>query len=197
MSRRLAFTSDNALTKAQTIEYANEHVSIAWTLRQSGVYVPDEYVPGISVRASCPFEFLHVDQGLSKALKVYYDTNTAMCFAESLYLTPVRLWRLSNDLPSDFAAATSLLRASDTKIGYATDAERQKNIYPFLEEALSIYCRSLWGDEWSTIPLSNPQAHGVYVQCLGLARSVTTDEASVNWLDKSKQIMSRVFTRMV
>lgn len=182
-----------AYSKYEIIEQANDYVSILTVVKMCGVWVPGELPSGTSLKTACPFGFMHADQGYSDALRIYPDTNSSFCFAESLSLSPVRLWSLQNDL-TPFAAAMDLLNECNMTPGDVPQKEDVSNTLPYLEEALSIYCRRIYGDEWRMIQLHRPEVHDKYVQCLTLARQVHNDEDAAKWLTVCKQVMTQIRT---
>lgn len=74
----------------KAIEFVNSHVTINQVLRDlCDIYVPREVH---SWRIHCPWGKDHSDKGVGKHMKVYWDSNTAHCFAGHGFFTPVKLW---------------------------------------------------------------------------------------------------------
>lgn len=88
------------------VEQANTRVSIFDVLEDFfRIYVPRE---GLSWKSHCPWSDLHPDGGVSKGFRTYPETNSAMCFVQCGYLTPVRLIARKYHEP-EFRSARRLL----------------------------------------------------------------------------------------
>lgn len=177
------------LTKKEVIERTDSFVNITYVLRECGIYAPDDIPDGTSLKTHCPFDHLHSDQGQQPALRVWSDSNSAMCFAENLYLTPVRLWSLYRDT-SQYTAALELLDKTEMDVTNLSLTEPPEISHlRSLEQALATYCTRLAPD-WNLAPLKYPQAHHVFVTCLQATRYVSTDEDIEKWLVRCKAAMT-------
>lgn len=85
------------------IEESDKRVAIAPML---GFSAGDSNFWG-SMKAHCPFGYLHADGGADKNFRIYFAANTAYCFEEALYLTPSILYSRLHDV-SRLAAAKIL-----------------------------------------------------------------------------------------
>jgi hypothetical protein len=78
------------------VQRANKEISVFEVLEtEFDVRHPRE---GQSYKGYCPFAFEHPDGGMDKGFRTYPGTNSAYCFVQHGYLTPVRLIQLKDDL---------------------------------------------------------------------------------------------------
>lgn len=176
------------------IDIANEQVSIVSVLLQMGIDIPDSS-SGNSWKTHCPFEaFYHLDRGGSKALRVYYDSNTAYCFRGCGFLTPVTLFALKTGL-SRADAALMLLQTNGIDLP-SFDEQLQLVLSPSnsiskssLREALQTFCKREVGEAWGTVQFLDHVIIGID-KCLKLLDKVDNEEVAKIWLAKSKQYMS-------
>lgn len=166
------------------IDRANEEVSIIGLLRRLGVHAP-EIMPGTSYKVYCPFGLTHGDHGLSKAMRIYVDTNSCHCFAECGYLDPVRLAALAWDM-APLAAAERLLEEAGVDLRppvvWTPPVEPPPDRVA-LAEALRVYVRRSYGARFDTSETLERA-----ISLLGRVHSAT--DASL-WLTECKLIMDR------
>lgn len=171
---------------------ANEHVPFVVAARLAGVDdVPEARATGS--RAWCPFgEFSHPDGGREKALRVYYDHG--FCFAEWLWLSPVRIFAMMRGLAEEEAAEQLLAQTGYQRGSYAEEWDAlvsapQVPDRSALAQALRIWLEGNfpeWGDRQY-----ESDAAGALSGCLGLLGSVETDADCEFWLDSAKTVMTR------
>jgi hypothetical protein len=178
------------------IDTANEHVNIADLLTSFGIMVPSDAVSGGSKKVFCPFGFYHSDGGNSRAMRIYYQSNTAYCFSCSKRYDPVRLAAAKWDCPWN-AAALRLLEDAGFKPktlkerwAEATTQEENKPDLIALADALKMYCSTICSD-WSTAQYSDKVAAKLD-KCLSLLDSVATDDDAYKWLSTCKVVMKKV-----
>lgn len=180
------------LRGSELVSLANRIVPFPLACREIGMdNVPEPRQSGS--RAYCPFgEFSHPDGGRDQALRVYYDHG--FCFAEWLYLTPVRILVLAQDLAEEEAARHLLDR-----IGYHP-ASWQERWEELLEERLepdySALARALrsrmevrypdWGNRQLDSNVSTKLA-----SCLGLLTRVHSEADCKLWLEWSSEVMAQ------
>lgn len=148
-------------------------------------------------RAFCPFgEFSHPDQGVERALRVYHDHG--YCFAESLYLSPVKIFALMNDL-DDEAAATELLildgykpRSYEQLWAEVTNWHQEPDRGE-LAAALRAWCAGTYPD-WNNRQY-DPLVSDALARCLGLLGYVKTESDCTYWLQMSKTVMTQYMRR--
>lgn len=180
-------------SKMETIEFANEHVSIVDVLSHCGIVVPDDIPVGGSYKTHCPFDFQHPDGGATAALRVYSGTNNCYCFAESLSMPPVRLWSLHRGI-AQFAAATDLLSSRGMEVGHTGNAVDTSLHVEYLAAALSLWCaRTI--PEWETNQLFNQPVADAFLRCKAVARKVETEGDVERWLAASKSLMKTAATQ--
>lgn len=172
--------------RARLIRQANDHVSIIALYRRIGLYVPNDVPLGDSFKTYCTFGYLHSDGGMSQALRIYPGGNHAYCFAESLRITPVKLWALTNDLRY-YEAAEELL--SEIKIE-EEEQEDERLDTSALAYALTIYCERTV-TEWEQRQFEDQRLAKAYSRCLALLPRVATDEDATRWLEASKTLIDR------
>ena len=178
------------------VTVANEQVPIATALRMLGVELPEDFAMGRSRKVCCPFgEVYHSDHGVSPAMRVYPETNSAWCFSCSVYYTPVKV--ISQAMDVSFAvAATRLL----DHIGYrpldlaqawrhASDFEPEPD-KALLADALKTYCRRVC-PTWAHRQF-DPQVAATLTRCLAALDLVRNDQDVPLWLDGCKTAMRRV-----
>lgn len=176
------------------VELANEKVPIAYVCRKIGMTIPDRST-GKSIKTRCPFGFVHADRGLEAAFRIYYDTNTAYCFAGCGFFTPVWLAATAWDRqPTEIAG--EMLHA----IGYRSpDSEQywEHLIAPkpapvdraALAEALTVYC-SAKIQQWDDRQFGDLSQS--LEKCLRLLEYVETADDAWQWLRVSKQYMQQI-----
>jgi hypothetical protein len=179
------------------VALANRIVPFPLAARLAGMEnVPEPRLSGS--RAYCPFgEFSHPDSGVEKALRVYPDHG--YCFAESLYLSPVRIYAMMNELPEDESAAQLL-----DHVGYHPGSWQQRweqAASPKAEpdrDALSAALQVWLGTQcpgWGNLQYDS-RVSSVLAACLGLLPRVNTEEDCGIWLARSKQTMTDIIRRV-
>lgn len=172
--------------RRKLIERANENVSITALYRKLGLYIPRDIPMGDSFKTYCTFGYLHSDGGMSQALRIYPGGNHAYCFAESLQITPVKLWALTNDLRYHEAAEELLV---GIKIEEEQEAEPTLDTSA-LAHALTIYCERTV-TEWEQRQFEDHALRTAYTRCLELLPRVQTDEDAIRWLHACKEYIAR------
>jgi len=89
MEKYLRTESEPVKNLPLPIRLADEKVPIESVLSLLGVDVPEN---AVSWKVYCPFGDEHFDSGQSKAMRVYSETNSCMCFAMHGSMGPTRLW---------------------------------------------------------------------------------------------------------
>lgn len=146
----------------------------------------------------CPFDDWHADGGVSLALRVYPETNSAYCFACGEAYRPVQLLAKARDLTRDEAAQWIL-----EKVGYIEpDVDEQLDALLAEEEpevsreelarALDTYCQRIC-PTWHVTQLRDVPATK-FAQCLSILDSVQSPADAARWLDVTKALMRRVLT---
>lgn len=176
--------------RRSSVELANRVVPFSHAARLAGADVPEPRVSG--ARAWCPFgEYSHPDGGRDKALRVYYDH--AFCFAEWLWLSPVKILALMSGIDDETAAGHLL-----DSIGYrpesysdAWDKIVSQAAEPSpgaLAEALRIWLTARYPD-WAARQYEDRIAAALGA-CLGLLAQVRTESDCRLWLARAKQVMT-------
>lgn len=179
-----------------TIELANEHVGITSVLERMGISTP-ETSSGVSWKSHCPFEsYYHIDGGRAKSLRVYFDSNTAFCFAGCGYLTPVKLFSLKTGLAQLDAAEILLSQNGYELPSFEDELEGLLKIKPgvskaALREALQTFCARLAGDSWRSVQFDDYVLVGLS-NCLTILDKIDDELKARNWLELSKKYMSEI-----
>jgi hypothetical protein len=188
---------DHLWEEDKAVSLANQIVSFPHAAYLAGLQdVPEPRVSGS--RAFCPFgEFSHPDGGREKALRVYHDHG--FCFAEWLYLSPVRIYALMHDLGEE-AAAGQLLAAA----GYSPGSWEERwdelvavTITPdwaALAQALRVWLETQFSS-WGNLQY-DPFVSSVLARCLGLLAKVQTEADCETWLSQSKRVMGQTVRRL-
>lgn len=175
------------------IDIANQQIHIADVLVNAGVFVPESVKSGRAHKVHCPFGFYHSDNGLSKAMRVYGNNNTAYCFSCSKRYSPVALASAVWDCSWNSAALRLLEdagfkpKALKERWVEATTIEQNKPDLISLADALKMFCSSI-SPQWSQLQLQDDIAITLN-KCLDLLDAVTTDEDALKWLDTCKKVM--------
>jgi len=176
------------------VTVANEKVSIVTVLTMLGVEV-DDIGMGRARKVHCPFGGLyHSDQGLSPAMRVYPDSNSAYCFSCAAYYTPVGLaakgldttWRKAATHLLDRIGYRPMDLAAQFKDALEYEPEPDKAL---LADALKTYCRRIDPD-WARRQFE-PRVAGILTRCLSLLDLVTSQDDVHLWLCKCKEVMRR------
>lgn len=147
-------------------------------------------------RAFCPFGELHPDQGVERAMRVYHDHG--YCFAESLYLSPVRIFALMNELDEEQAATELLIldgyrpksyeQLWSEAIGWQQEPDRGE-----LAAALRAWLAGTYPD-WNNQQY-DPFVSDALARCLGLLGYVKTETDCRTWLHQAKTVMTQYMRR--
>jgi hypothetical protein len=163
---------------------ANERVSFDRAMQwagQAGAVTRER-----GVKATCPA------CGEAGALRVY--PSHGYCFAEQRRFSPVGLLAEVWEMDSETAAKAALDRVGYAPPGYPELWESaQRSPDPALDDlatALRLYCARVCPD-WAARQYEDAVA-GLLARCLGLLRSVRTEEDCRKWLTVSKTVMGRV-----
>lgn len=181
------------MRRQTVIAVANEKVPIATVCRMLGVAVDDGV--GRNRKVHCPFgDLYHSDQGLSPAMRVYPESNSAFCFSCSAYYTPVHLAARAMNVDQRTAAARLLDRIGYRPLDPAAAWQRVQRYEPpvdkaLLAEALKIYCRRI-EPTWA-LRQFEPRVAATLTRCLRLLDLVRTDEDVQVWLAGCKEAMIR------
>lgn len=181
-----------AASRVSAVGVANSRVPFVTAARLAGMEdVPEARANGS--RAWCPFgEFSHPDGGRDKAMRVYYDH--AFCFAEWLWLTPVRVFALMRGLDEEEAAGQLLAQSGYQPGSYeetwdALMAGTSEPDLSALAQALRTWLEGAFPG-WAEHQYESGPA-GALAGCLGLLGSVKTEDDCKFWLDSSKVVMNR------
>lgn len=177
------------------ITVANERASVAGVLRWLGVELPEDFSIERSLKIQCPFGATdHSDGGVSPAMRLYPDTNSAYCFSCTQYFSPVSLVAKALDVTNSVAAERILQH-----IGHrpADLAEQWKNAVEFepapdkslMADALKTFCRRV-EQNWAQRQFE-PKVAAALTRCLTLLDMVRTADDVTLWLTKSKRVMQR------
>lgn len=175
------------------VEVANAKVSIVTVCRMLGVDLPDEVDAERSRKISCPFgELYHSDQGLSPAMRIYLETNSAYCFSCTWFYTPVSLAARAWDISRKEAAERLLDRIGYRPLDLAEQWQAVLDYEPELDkallgEALKTYCRrtcKTWGYRQF-----NDDVRATLTRCLSLLDLVKTADDATRWLAACKVAM--------
>lgn len=178
-------------SRRNVVALADEQVPIATACRMLGVEVPDEG----HRKVHCPFGATdHSDGGLSPALRVYPETNSAYCFNCSHYYTPVTLTSRALDVPNRAAALHLLDHIGYKPLDFATAWNSARQYEPELDkallaDALKTYCRRI-DPAWPARQF-DPAVAGVLTRCLSLLDLVTKADEVPLWLAGCKEAMRR------
>lgn len=175
------------------VQLANERLSIIDACNMLGMDVMDFSLA--SLKVWCPFGHLyHSDGGTTKAMRIYPATNSAWCFACSIYFTPVKLIAMDKGITEDQAAESILEQtnyiAPDYEARWKALTEVQAPVNTDdLAEALKVACSRMVPD-WDERQFEESVSHKLR-QCLSLLRKVQTEEDSTKWLSTTKKIMQQ------
>lgn len=181
------------------VEVADEKVSIVVVCRMLGVVLPDHYVDGRAQKVQCPFgEIYHSDGGVSPAMRIYPDTNSAYCFSCAAYYTPVSLAAKAMDTTRQVAAIRLLDHIGYRPLDLAQQWRAVKDFEPepdraLLADALKTYCRRI-EPQWATRQFEAPVAR-VLTRCLSLLDLVKSADDVTLWLDRCKVAMRNTMHR--
>jgi hypothetical protein len=185
--------------RPNVVEVANEKVAIVVVCRMLGVQLPDDLVAGRSQKVHCPFgEIYHSDGGLSPAMRIYPDTNSAYCFSCAAYYTPVSLAAKAMDTTYHTAAIRLLDHIGHRPMDLAQQWQQVAQFEPepdraLLADALKTYCRRI-EPQWSQRQFEEGVAR-VLTRCLGLLDLVKSAGDVTLWLDRCKEAMRRAMHR--
>ncbi len=183
------------LRQKSWVDLANDFVQISDVLTEIGVFVPATIKEGSNKKIHCPFGFYHSDGGLTKAMRVYTQSNTAYCFSCSKRYSPVSLLSAKLDCSWNSAAVQLLedfgYKPKTLKERWQEATAEQLTVPDTLAlaDALKIYCDSLTPD-WNQRQLDS-NISDTLNKCLDLLRAVKTDADATKWLDTTKLVMKR------
>lgn len=177
------------------IRVANEKISIYSVCTLVGVDMYQGY--GSNSKLYCPFgNMYHIDGGNTRAFRVYFDTNSAYCFACSQYFNSVDLFAQYNDMSREQSAEVLLDMAGWKEPTYEEKWEKINEKEAFntasVIEALNIYCGGI-RDDWNFAQLQEPYS-SAYLKCLNVTERIDTLEKAQKWLEVSKNLMRKVLT---
>jgi hypothetical protein len=155
--------------------------------------LPEDVGSGRSRKVRCPFgDLYHSDGGVSAAMRIYPQSNTAYCFSCATHFTPVSLAAKAMDVDRRTAA----LRLLDD-IGYrplslaaAWSHALRREPAPdkmLLAEALKTYCRRI-DPQWCDRQYE-PRVARVLSRCLALLDLVESSGDVQMWLNRCKEAM--------
>jgi hypothetical protein len=181
---------------------ANEQVSILEVCRQIQMDIPDEIVFGRSAKVFCPFgDINHPNGNDEAAFRIYPDSNSAWCFVEQKYFSPVGLYAEALEIPWA-EAAERLLELVGWREQPATLAEplvlrtERRPDQASLAEALAHWCARFCRSkelDWNLIQFE-PTVMNIYGRCLDLLSRVHSSDDVSSWLRVSKQVMELSIT---
>ncbi len=182
-------------TEKSLVELANSEVDIFLVCNLIGMDITPAYDVR-SIKVYCPFgEVSHIDGGREKALRIYPDTNSAWCWAESLYLSPVKIASLAWDKPMLETAEILLERVGKTPPSIEEMLDKFLNppeVQPdlsLLGQLLRDFCKNHM-ENWESRQF-DPEIARWLDSCLSLLRYVRTSADAAEWLEGSKQVMRR------
>jgi hypothetical protein len=179
--------------KRSVVAEANERVSIVTVCQMLDVDVPDDLGSRSSYKIHCPFGTIyHSDHGISPAMRIYPDSNSAYCFSCAAYYTPVSLAAKGLDIDWRTAAAQLLDRIGYRPLDLAEVWQQVKEYTPepdraLLADALKTFCRRI-DPAWSARQF-DPQIAATLTRCLSILDLVSTPEEVTLWLDSCKIAM--------
>lgn len=188
--------ADSVLTRKSVVTVANEEVSIVTVLQMLGVDLPDDVSMSRSRKVNCPFgEVYHSDFGVSPAMRVYPETNSAWCFSCAVYYTPVKLVAQATDVDPRTAATRLLDRVGYRPLDLAQAWKDVSDYEPepdkaLMADALKTYCRRICAD-WSQRQFDQDVA-ATLTRCLAILDLVRSDADVLLWLEKCKIAMNHV-----
>lgn len=180
------------------VAVADEKVSIVTVCQMLGVELPDDVGSSRSRKVHCPFgELYHSDAGVSAAMRIYPDTNSAYCFSCAAYWTPVALAARAMDTTKRVAAMRLLDRIGHKPLDLAAAWQDARTYEPepdkaLMADALKTYCRRI-DPGWPTRQF-DPRVAAVLTRCLGLLDLVVTAEDVHDWLCGCKEVMRRALS---
>lgn len=180
------------MKRPNVVAVANEKVPIVTVCRLFGVELPDE-IGGRSGKVRCPFgEIYHSDGGISPAMRIYPDTNSAYCFSCAAHYTPVSLAARAMDCDQRSAALRLLDRIGYRPMNLAEQWQQASRYQPtpdraLLADALKTYCRRI-DVRWPARQFEPPVA-AVLTRCLNLLDLVKSGDDVTLWLQGCKQAM--------
>lgn len=184
------------MKRASTVAVANEKVSILTVCRMLGVDLPDGIATGgRSRKVSCPFGAIyHSDGGVSPAMRIYPDSNSAYCFSCAAFYTPVVLAAKAMDCDRPTAAIRLLDHIGFRPMDLAEQWHQARSYEPeinkpILADALKTYCRRI-DSQWSQRQFE-PRVAAALTRCLGLLDLVKDADDVTLWLDRCKEAMRR------
>lgn len=148
-----------------------------------------------SRKVRCPFgEIYHSDSGVSPAMRIYPDSNSAYCFSCAAYYTPVGLAARAMDTDRTSAALRLLDHVGYRPLGLVQQFRQAQQYEPepdlaLLADALKTYCRRI-DLRWETRQFE-PAVAGVLTRCLALLDLVRSGDDVEMWLACSKEVMRR------
>lgn len=190
--------ADSAVRAKSIIAVANEVVSIITALRMLGADLPEDVGTSRSHKIHCPFGVVyHSDHGVSPAMRIYTDSNSAWCFSCSAYYTPVRLVSQALDVDAELAASRLLDHAGYKPVDMELAWKRASDYEPepdkaLLAQALKTYCRRICAT-WVTRQF-DPEIAAALTRCLAVLDLVTSDADAGLWLATCKVSMHRALT---
>lgn len=185
--------ADRVVKGKSIIAVANEQVSIVTAMSMVGVELPEGIGMSRSHKIHCPFgPVYHSDHGLSPAMRIYPDTNSAWCFSCSVYYTPVKLVSQAWDVDGELAAGRLLDHVGYQPVDMEQAWQQVSSFEPVLDktlmaEALKTYCRRVCAD-WPSRQFEPGTAAGL-TRCLAVLDLVGTDAEAQLWLAVSKAAM--------
>lgn len=185
------------MRRTNLVEVANEKVSILTVCRLFGVDLNEDIAAGGRTRkVSCPFgEIYHSDGGISPAMRIYPESNSAYCFSCAAYWTPVSLAAKAMDLDRSSAAIRLLDHVGYRPLGLAEQFQQAVEYAPepdraLLADALKTYCRRI-DSQWLDRQFE-PGVAAQLTRCLSLLDLVKSADDVALWLDRCKVAMRRV-----
>lgn len=177
------------------VDTANTVVSISLVCHEIGMSIPDLTVlSGKSFKTWCPFGFYHVDSGYEKAFRIYPSSNSAWCFAESEYFSPVRLYSQAKGIEYR-DAATELLKLVNYRPPLDTEWESLvEAAIPLnkgtLVDALQIFCSRI-EPKWSYRLLFDSAVQLSFDRCVKSLDQINSDVEAQRWLGFAKDFMQQ------
>lgn len=182
--------------KLRLADEADTRIPITRVLAMVGIRIPGDADTGRSMKVHCPFgDIYHSDHGLSPAMRLYPDANTAYCFSCKRHYTPVSLAARAWEVHPRIAASRLLDQAG---IVPASGRRTWEQVVAAPEEAAPD--RTLLADAFKTwcrrtVPdfsrrQYEPDVATHMTQCLALLAHVHTQEDALTWLNGCKSATS-------
>lgn len=155
-------------------------------------------------KTNCPLDYEHRDGGMTKAMKVFSESNSAYCFNHNQQFSPVTLWRLfhGESKKNYYTSAKELLEDRGILQKYLDpdlrwekmDAPEEEEVDEVnLKEALRVYASTLPNysvHQYNDVVLDKMKELFLQVSKLSSDSNYATLES---WLTKSKIVIDSLW----